>query len=100
MLEKEWDLLLEEARAKIKPVLKVMSDEELDSICSDIAELREDKQVFINRDKFHEIMERNGITLEELRKIQDKHYEVDIEFELARDLYDKQRIRDVYLEEH
>jgi hypothetical protein len=45
-------------------------------------------------------MERNGITLEELRKIQDKHYEVDIEFELARDLYDKQRIRDVYLEEH
>jgi hypothetical protein len=43
MLEKEWDLLLEEARAKIKPVLKVMSEEELDSICSDIAELREDK---------------------------------------------------------
>jgi len=68
-MEKEWGLLLEEARAKIKPVLKVMSDEELDSICSDMADLQKDKQVFINRDKFHQIMERNGITLEELRKI-------------------------------
>jgi len=69
VLERDWNLLLEEARAKIRPVLKVMSDEELDSICSDMAELREDKQVFINKDKFHEIMNKNGITLEELRKI-------------------------------
>ena len=41
-----------------------------------------------------------GITLEELRKIQDKHYEVDIEYELTRDLYEKQRVVDNYLVEH
>ena len=77
-----------------------MTDEELDAICKDMDELRQDKEVVLFKDEFHAIMERNGITLEELRKIQDKHYEVDIEFELTRDLYDKQRIRDVYLEEH
>lgn len=42
-MAKEWNLLLEEARAKIKPVLKVMSDEELDSLCADINDLRKDK---------------------------------------------------------
>jgi hypothetical protein len=43
LMAKEWNLLLEEARAKIKPVLKVMSDEELDSLCADINDLRKDK---------------------------------------------------------
>ena len=45
-------------------------------------------------------MSQLGVTLEELRTIQDKHYEVDIEYELTRDLYEKQRVRDLYLEEH
>jgi len=48
-----------------------------------------DDQLILRKYQFLEIMERNGINLEELRKIQDKHYEIDIEFELARDLYDK-----------
>ena len=38
--------------------------------------------------------------MEELRKIQDKHYEVDIYYELTRDLYEKQRVTDSYLVEH
>jgi hypothetical protein len=65
----QWNLLLEEARAKIKPVLRTMSEEELDSLCSDINDLEKDKEVIIFKDAFYEIMERNGITLEELRKI-------------------------------
>ena len=46
------------------------------------------------------MLEKAGVNLEELRKIQDKHYEVDIEYELTRDLYEKQRVIDGYLEEH
>jgi len=46
-----------------------MSEEELDSLCSDINDLEKDKEVIIFKDAFYEIMERNGITLEELRKI-------------------------------
>jgi len=77
-----------------------MSEEELDALCMSIQEMEADDQLILRKYQFLEIMERNGINLEELRKIQDKHYEIDIEFELARDLYDKQRIRDVYLQEH
>ena len=41
-----------------------------------------------------------GITFLELQKIQDKHYEVDVYYELTRDLYEKQRVVDQYLESH
>jgi hypothetical protein len=41
-----------------------------------------------------------NITLEILRKIQDKKYEIDIQYEQTRDLYEKQRVVDQFLEEH
>ena len=40
------------------------------------------------------------MTLEILRKIQDKKYEIDIQYEQTRDLYEKQRVVDQFLEEH
>ena len=54
----------------------------------------------MHRPKFYELLSKHDITLEELRKIQDKHYEVDIEYELTRDLFEKQRVVDLYLQEH
>jgi len=46
------------------------------------------------------MLKNEGITLEILRKIQDKKMDIDIEYERTRDLYEKQRIHDDYLEEH
>lgn len=82
------DLILE-ARDKIKPVLKIMSDEELKSIVKSIEDVKGDKQVIVNESRFFEMIRKHDITLEELRKIQDKHYEVDIVYELTRDLFEK-----------
>ena len=65
-----------------------------------LEDAKEDKSVMVNRPEFYNVLERIGVTLEELRKIQDKHYEVDIAYELTRDLYEKQRVLDSYLEEH
>ena len=77
-----------------------MSDEEVKAICKTIDELKKDGQVVFKDDASNDLLDKVGITLEELRKIQDKHYEVDIEYELTRDLYEKQRVIDGYLEEH
>lgn len=48
----------------------------------------------------YELLEKENITLEILRKIQDKKFEVDLEYERTRDLFEKQRVVDQYLEEH
>ena len=77
-----------------------MSDEEVRAICKTIDELKQNGQVILKDDASNNMLEKAGINLEELRKIQDKHYEVDIEYELTRDLYEKQRVIDGYLEEH
>ena len=45
--------------------------------------------MIVHRPEFYQVIERIGVTLEELRKIQDKHYEVDVVYELTRDLYEK-----------
>ena len=37
----------------------------------------------------HELLDAEEISLEILRKIQDKKYEIDIEYEQTRDLYEK-----------
>lgn len=100
IMKADLEELIKEARAKIKPVVKAMTDEELYSIVKTIDEVKGDKQVYIFKKRYYELLEKNGITLEELRKIQDKHYEVDIEYELTRDLFEKQRIVDNYLVEH
>ena len=77
-----------------------MSDEEVRAICKTIDELKQNGQVILKDDASNNMLEKAGVNLEELRKIQDKHYEVDIEYELTRDLYEKQRVIDGYLEEH
>jgi predicted DNA-binding transcriptional regulator YafY len=46
------------------------------------------------------LLEDENITLEILRKIQDKKFEVDLEYERTRDLFEKQRVIDPYLVEH
>lgn len=44
------------------------------------------------------ILDAEGISLEIIRKIQDKKMEIDLEFEKTRDLYEKQRVLDPYLD--
>ena len=45
-------------------------------------------------------MDAHNITLEVLRKIQDKKLEIDVKYEQTRDLFEKQRVVDQFLEEH
>lgn len=92
--------LIKEARHKIKPVINAMSKEELEKLVTDLESAKKNNQLVITKNYKNEVLEKIGINLEELRKIQDKHYEVDIEYELTRDLYEKQRVVDKYLEEH
>ena len=37
----------------------------------------------------HLVLEQQNISMEILKKIQDKRYEIDIEYEMSRDLYEK-----------
>jgi hypothetical protein len=50
--------------------------------------------------RHNELLDTENITLEILRKIQDKKYEIDLKYEHSRDLFEKQRVVDQYLEEH
>lgn len=81
--------LIAEARSKIKPVIHAMSKEELNSLLISLEESKQDNQIIISPKYFNEVLDQIGITAEELRKIQDKHYEIDIQYELTRDLYEK-----------
>lgn len=69
MIQSEMAELIKEARSKIKPVLKAMTDVELKSLIKTVKEVEGNKQIIINRPKFYEVLSKNGITLEELRKI-------------------------------
>ena len=89
MVASEMKDLILEARDKIKPVVQAMPEEELREMIMTLEDAKEDSQIVVNRPEFYEVLNRIGVTLEELRKIQDKHYEVDIAFELTRDLYEK-----------
>lgn len=46
------------------------------------------------------LLDKENISLEVLRKIQDKKYEIDLVYEKTRDLFEKQRVIDPFLEEH
>ena len=69
MIQSEMAELIKEARSKIKPVLRAMTDAELKSLIKTVKEVEGNKQIIINRPKFYEVLSKNGITLEELRKI-------------------------------
>lgn len=46
-----------------------MTDAELKSLIKTVKEVEGNKQIIINRPKFYEVLSKNGVTLEELRKI-------------------------------
>lgn len=48
----------------------------------------------------NEILKMAGLNLEQLRKLEDYKWEVDVKYELTWDLYEKQRIIDYYVKDH
>lgn len=97
---------MKEARSKIKPVLMSIEDREKyirprEAMEKDLGEKQGGKAVVVSFDKMSDVfLDSEEISLEILRKIQDKKLEIDIEYEKTRDLYEKQRVIDQYLEEH
>jgi len=69
MLSSEMKDLILEARDKIKPVIQAMPEEELKAIILTLDEAKKDHQIIIHRPEFYQVLEKIGITLEELRKI-------------------------------
>lgn len=69
MLAADMKDLIAEARDKIKPVVKAMPDEELKELIMTLEEAKENKEIIVHSQSFYEVIERIGITLEELRKI-------------------------------
>ena len=91
VLREELNELVKEAKQKIKPVLMTKMEQEKYILTKDEASKRD----LINIDiRSNELLETENITLEILRKIQDKKYEIDIKYEQTRDLYEKQRVVD------
>jgi hypothetical protein len=79
--------LIEEAKSKVKPIY--MSEEDRKKYIKTREELKEDKEIVFIDPKGKEVLDSAGINLEHLRKLQDKHYEVDLHYEKTRDLYEK-----------
>lgn len=89
---------IEEAKSKVKPIF--MSEEDRKKYLKSREQLKEDKEVVFIDPSGKEVLDSAGINLEHLRKLQDKHYEVDLHYEKTRDLYEKQRVEDKFLKEH
>jgi len=110
--------LIEEAKSKVKPIegftdedrkmyfktkvkpIEGFNDEDRKMYFKTKEELKEDKSVVFIDPQGKEVLDSAGINLEVLRKLQDKHYEVDLHYEKTRDLYEKQRVVDPFLTEH
>ena len=91
--------LIEEAKTKVKPI-EGFTDEDRKMYFKTKEELKEDKSVVFIDPQGKEVLDSAGINLEVLRKLQDKHYEVDLHYEKTRVLYEKQRVVDPFLTEH
>ena len=101
VLRDELNELIKEARTKIKPVL--MSKIERDQYIRPQEEFDEmhKKGLIVNIDtRGMALLDTEKISLEVLRKIQDKKLEIDLKYEHTRDLFEKQRVVDQFLEEH
>lgn len=101
VLREELNELIKEAKTKIKPVR--MSDEDREKYIKPLEDANENKDLLdidFCGGAGHLLLDTEKISLEILRKIQDKKFEVDIKYEQTRDLYAKQRVVDQYLEEH
>lgn len=89
---------VEEAKTKVKPI--EFSQEDREKYLKTREQLKEDKEVVFIDPQGKELLDQAGINLEHLRKLQDKHYEVDLHYEKTRDLYEKQRVNDNFLQQH
>ena len=69
MIASEMKDLILEARDKIKPVVKAMPDEELKELINTLEEVKKENDVIVYHSDFYDVIERIGVTLEELRKI-------------------------------
>jgi len=94
----ELEQLIKEAKSKIKPVL--MSKYDQAKYIRPMDEVGKTEGMIVIDQDGHIILDKNNITLEILRKIEDKRFEVDLHYEKTRDLYEKQRVVDQFLEEH
>ena len=105
-LRDDWNELVKEARSKIKPVLMSIEDREKfirprENLQKDLDDKSDPNRALVGFDKMSDVfLDSEEINLEILRKIQDKKMEIDLEYERTRDLYEKQRVVDQYLEEH
>ena len=93
--------LIKEAKSKIRPVF--MSQEDRQKYIQPYENFLKtyDNWHLIDIERLGtEILDYQKINLEILRKIQDKKYEIDLDYERTRDLYEKQRVIDKFLEEH
>lgn len=94
-LREELMHLVNEAKSKIKPVLMTQMDRDKYILSKDDFEkMHDDVTLFKIDTEGMKLLDDEGITLEILRKIQDKKYEIDLEYERTRDLYEKQRVVD------
>ena len=101
VLRDELNELIKEAKSKIKPVL--MSPALFDQLVKSKEDfIREnDEWHLVNIDpKGTILLDKENISLEVLRKIQDKKFEIDLQYEKTRDLFEKQRVIDPFLVEH
>ena len=100
-LREELTHLVNEAKSKIKPVMMTQMDRDQYILSKEEFEKRHDGVTLFKIDpEGMRLLDEEGITLEILRKIQDKKYEIDLEYEKTRDLFEKQRVVDQFLEEH
>lgn len=89
---------IEEAKSKVEPI--EFSEEDRKKYFKTREEAQKDKEIVFIDPRGKEVLDQAGINLEHLRKLQDKHYEVDLHYEKNRDLYEKQRVVDNFLEQH
>ena len=66
-----------------------MDEEDQQRYLKTYDELNKDKSIVKIDSVGKEIMDKIDMNLGELRNFQDKHYEVDIQYEQTRDLYEK-----------
>ena len=69
MIASEMKDLILEARDKIKPVVKAMPDDELRELIKTLEEVKQENDVIVYHSEFYNVIQRIGVTLEELRKI-------------------------------
>lgn len=93
----DLDELIKEAKTKIVPVQ--MSDLDKWKYIQPVDKL-DPKAPTVPYPEGMGLLVQEDISLEVLRKVQDKKYEINLAYEKSRDLYEKQRVIDKYLEEH